>query len=164
MEVQPSSATRRVDNPLYDADQPLEHRVIVVERSLRDPLDKLHHTKRIGDAEFAAGRMLQRLLGSAEVGRVRSQDPSREPVDGGGHVPDVMTDNQLRAINALQIIWRILGHEDAVFVRAVLADGMMPEEYGRKMGKARGDREISHWGWLFAKRMQRLAVHFGLAS
>ncbi len=152
-----------VDNPYFGPAAPQEHRVIRATRSLRDPLAKLHHTRRIDEAEYRAGRRLQALLEAAEVGRVRSLDPSREGVDGGSHVPDVLGERQFRALKALERIWPLLGRDGSALVTAVLAHGMMPEAYAGTLGRTARD-DVRATGRHFKWQLALLARHFGLAA
>ena len=74
-----------IDNPFYTAGSPRQvPRRVQASRSLRDdPLARLHDRRQISDSEYRAGRDFQKLLEEAELGRMRTNDPTREPVDGG---------------------------------------------------------------------------------
>jgi hypothetical protein len=152
-----------VDNPYYGPAAPAEHRTIRAVRSLRDPLAKLHHTKRIDEAEYRAGRRLQALLEAAEVGHVRSVDTAREGVDGGEHMPEVLTERQFRAIKALGAIWPLLGKDASALVVAVLQDGRMPEEYARLL-RFTGADDVRAMGRHFKWTLTTLARWFGLVG
>ena len=152
-----------VDNPYYGPAAPAEHRTIKAIRSLRDPLSKLHHTRRIDEAEYRAGRRMQALLEAAEVGKLRSQDTTREGVDGGGHMPEVLSERQLRAIKALNRIWPLLGKDGSALVTAVLAHGMMPETYAARLDR-RSQDDVRATGRHLKWQLALLARHFGLVS
>jgi hypothetical protein len=152
-----------VDNPYYGPAAPAEHRVIRAVRSLRDPLAKLHHTQRIDEAEYRAGRQMQALLEAAEVGRVRSLDTTHQRVDGGSHMPDVLGERQFRALKALERIWPLLGKDGAALVTAVLMHGMLPEIYAAKLGRTNRD-DVRATGRHFKWQLALLARHFGYAS
>src|SRR5689334_16187196 len=65
---------------------------IVVTRSLRDDrLAWLHSHKHIDQAQFQAGRKMQGLYERASIG-VKAVDPTNEPVDGGGAIPEALTE------------------------------------------------------------------------
>ena len=152
-----------VDNPYYGPTSPAEQRVIRAVRSLRDPLAKLHHTRRIDEAEHRAGRQMQALLEAAEVGRVRSLDTTRQRVDGGSHMPDILGERQFRALKALERIWPLLGKDGSALCTAVLMHGMMPEIYAARLGR-RGRDDIRATGRHFKWQLALLARHFGYAS
>lgn len=162
MSVSARPATIEVDNPYFGPAAPEEHRRITAIRSLQDPLSKLHHTRRIDDTELRAGRHMQALLETAEVGKIGSIDPSREGVDGGNHMPDVLTDRQRDALKALVSLWPKLGLDGAALVRAVLAEGVMPEDYARRLFTSA--RDINAMGRLFKWKLGLLATEFGYAS
>lgn len=153
-----------LDNPEYQPGNPDSIATVYLPRAIRDdPLGRLHARQRIDDAEYLAGRAMQKLLEDAEVGRIRSQDMSKEPVDGGGHMPDVLTEPQRKALKRLSVIRVILGVEADKLVRAVLAGGFMPEDVARQR-RLTAERDIAFFGRWFRQILRALATEFGYAS
>ncbi len=156
--------TLEVDNPFdYAADDRGEGaKRIKVKRALRnDPLAKMHATGRLNDVEYSIGRDLQELFEAVEIGHVRGVDFTNEPVDGGGHVPQGITDRQLQAAKMLnKQVYPVLGQIGTTLVRAILAEGMLPEEFARKLG-ATDAREINSYGREFRRYLAALAPVFG---
>jgi hypothetical protein len=151
------------DNPYYGPAAPSEQRTIRAVRSLRDPLARLHHTRRIDEAEYRAGRALQRLLETAEVGKLRALDTTRQRVDGGSHMPEVLGERQLRALKALAAIGPLLGKGGSALVTAVLMHGLMPEAYAARLDRRSRD-DVRATGRHFKWQLALLARHFGLAG
>jgi hypothetical protein len=122
---------------------------IIRMRSLRDdPLALLHSGGQIDDALYVAGRKWQALYERAEIGRVKSVDTRRRPVDFGGRVAEPLTDAQRRAAKLLRLAAgaleksipndRARGRERVRIVQHILGRGLSPTqaaalrgEYGR---------------------------------
>jgi hypothetical protein len=85
-----------------------------------DPLRMMHCRGQIDDAKFAAGRHWQRLYEEAEIGSIRGADTTKEPVDGGGWAPELMTDRRKKAVLSLIRCKKILGVESEHLLRQVL--------------------------------------------
>jgi hypothetical protein len=161
--------TVEVDNPLYlEKDQmgrSAGPRRIRVQRALRnDPLAKLHATGRLNDVELRVGRRVQSLMEASEVGGIRTMDPTNEPVDGGGKIREPINDRQLRAMKYLNgTLYPLLGKLGKALVSAVLAGGMMPEDYARStgIGDARGINSI---GREFQRYLGMLAGELGYTN
>ncbi len=160
----PSVPVIEVRNPRYQPGHPDELERVTVVRAMRtDALVRLHHARRIDDCAYEAGRMMQALMEAAEVRGPRSVDTTQEPVDGGGGVPTIMSDRQFKAIKQLNSIYPVLGQDGYALVYAVLAKGMMPEQYGRAMGMT-DLRDLNALGRELRRRLDNLAVVFGLAK
>src|SRR4051812_21763426 len=84
------------DNPAEYAERVI-HPTIRVVRALRnDPIGQLFSRKQIDDAQHAAARKWQAYREAADT-PLRSSGHLQEPVDGGGRLPQGITDRQLEA-------------------------------------------------------------------
>jgi hypothetical protein len=171
--------TIEVRNPRYEPGHPEEVQHTTVVRAIRDdPLGRLHATGRLrpakdqwgddgredtGLASCLAGRELQRLFEAAEVRGPRSVDLTQDPVDGGGRVPEIMTDKQMKAIKRLNELYPIMGLVGKWLLIAVLCRGMMPEEYARALGIT-DPREINSFGRELRRHLEVMAQELGYAS
>jgi hypothetical protein len=161
--------TVEVDNPLYLAQDKLGRAAgtkrIRVQRALRnDPIAKLHSTGRLNDLEFRVGRDIQAVVEAGQVGGIKAMDPTNEPVDGGGKIREPINDRQLRAMKLLNgTIYPLLGKLGSSLVFAVLAGGMMPEDYARSIGVL-DTRGINSIGREFARYLGMLATELGYAT
>lgn len=144
-------------------------------RSLRDdPLGRLHDRKQINQAQYQAGRRMQLLLELTEVGRLRSQDPSNEPVDGGGAYPDILSERQLRAMKRLngwtapdtgkrfRGVYDVLGAEGTAIMRLMLAERRFAREIAAAMGD-RSQRGVDYIARRVRECLTTLAREFGYA-
>jgi hypothetical protein len=135
-----------------------------VQRALRnDPLAKLHSTGRLNDLELRVGRHVQALVETGQAGGIKAMDPTNEPVDGGGKIREPINDHQLRALKQLNGIYPLLGKLGSALVFAVLAGGMMPEDYARSIGVL-DTRGINSIGREFARYLGMLAAELGYAT
>jgi hypothetical protein len=85
-----------------------------------DPLRMMHCRGQLDDAKFAAGRRWQHLYEEAEIGSIKGADTTKEPVDGGGWAPELMTDRRKKAVLALIKCKKIVGREGDHLLRQVL--------------------------------------------
>lgn len=133
-------------------------------RSLRDdPLGRLHCRKMIDDAQYAAGKDYRRDLELAEFGGARAIDPTREAVDGGGTMPEGLTDRQREAVTRLIGAGRAMGLLQESIVRAVIAGNLFPAQVAVARGFS-ARRVQDHYAWLFRQALDALAVFYRLAS
>lgn len=153
----PDSRTVVVDDPLE------KHAKLRMTASLRDdPLGLYHHKKQIDDAQYYAGRHLQGLYWTAQIGGAKAIDFTREAVDGGGSV-QAMRDSQLDAVTEITKLERALGTEGAAIVRQVLACCMSIEEIATQRGFT-AQRAKDYLGRRFRECLETLAQEIGLAS
>lgn len=151
-----------------------EDRIRAVRSMRDDPLARLHDRGQIGEAQYLAGRAMQKLYEDSEVGRLRSQDPSNEPVDGGGAYPDILSEAQQKAMKRLngwvdhrtgkhhKGLYAVLGEEGAAIVRLMLAERKFAHEIANVMGD-RSQRGIDYIGRRIRECLTTLAREFGYA-
>lgn len=136
----------------------------LVMRSIKDdPLGKMGARGQVDGAQLAAGRRWQSDYESAEVGGIKANDTTREPVDGGGAFHDPITDRQRVAVQRLQAARAELGQEGESLVRDVLASGLTIELVAGKRNLTT-ERERKYLGRRFREALETLAVFYGLAS
>jgi hypothetical protein len=153
-----------IDNPEYQAGNPDSIRKTNAVRSLRDdPLGRLHARGQIGEDEYRAGRKLQGYYEAAEVGRIKSQDMTCEPVDGGGAYPDVLTDHQNEALKALARARIIIGTHGEAILRQMLVDRVFVQEIALWSGDG-SERGTAAMRRLISGLLGALAVEFRLRA
>jgi len=97
---------------------------IVVLRQLRnDTLASLHARGQIDEAQFRAGREMQRFYEQSEIGGVKAMDFTIEPVDGGS-VAETLTEATQRAVREIRRVEGILGAEGTALCRDILCHGL----------------------------------------
>jgi hypothetical protein len=165
MKPEPMTDTITVDNPGYEPGNPDSIRKIDATRTLRDdPLGRLHARGHIADDEYEAGRKLQGYYEAAEgIGRVKAQDPSREPVDGGGAFPDVLTQRQDDALKALARARIIVGTHGEAILRQMLVERCFVQEIALWSGDG-SERGVASMRRLIAGLLGALAVEFRLRA
>lgn len=152
-----------IDNPFYAPGSPrhVPRRIHAV-RSLRDdPLARLHDRRQISDSEFRAGRDFQKLLEHAELGRMRTNDPSREPVDGGIGVSDGLNDREIRAFRQLASLWPILGKDGSAILRAFLGERQFLAAIAGARGLDADQPTLRYLGRRVRECLATLATEFG---
>ena len=152
-----------VDNPFFTPGSPrhVPRRVHAV-RSLRDdPLARLHDRRQISESEFRAGRDFQKLLEEAELGRVRTNDPSREPVDGGVSFRDGLSDREVRAFRQLARLWPVLGKDGSAILRAFLGERQFLARIAATRGLAPDQQTLRYLGRRIRECLATLASEFG---
>jgi hypothetical protein len=149
--------TDTIDNPLWQSGNTDELRKSEAVHTFRDdPLGRLYARGQIDKAQFRAGRKMQSLYESAEgAGRIQGQDTTREPVDGGGRIREILTDRQNEAMKRIALVNTVLGKAGAEMVRYVLA------ERGFINQMANSKAEVTFLGRLFRSYLSALAVEFG---
>jgi hypothetical protein len=157
------TASVEIDNPFYMPGSPRQvPRRIHAVRSLRDdPLARLHDRRQISDSEFRAGRDFQKLLEEAELGRMRTNDPSREPVDGGVGFSDGVSDRELRAFRQLARLWPILGKDGSAILRAFLAERQFLAAIAAARGLGGDQQTLRYLGRRVRECLATLATEFG---
>lgn len=149
-------ATVEVDCPINKGD-----RLLVFQNIREDVLAWLLAHKAIDDAQFNAGRHLQRAYQEAGIS-VRGFDFSKEAVDGGA-MAETLTEQSQQAIQEIIRLERILGLEGAALARDLLWEGHSLKECAedRQMFSDRLSRYIRV---RFREILETLAVELGFAS
>lgn len=136
----------------------------LVMRSIKDdPLGKMGARSQIDGAQLAAGRRWQADYELSEIGGIKANDTTREPVDGGGAYPDPISDRTIAAVRRLQAARAELGLEGESLVRAVLAKGLTIELIAAARNLTT-ERERKYLGRRFRECLECLVVFYGLAS
>lgn len=158
-----SMATLNTPTAPIEVEDPYDAGRLVVSRSLRDdPLARLHARHHIDDAQYAAGRAWQAFYEAAEIGGARAIDPTREPVDGGGRVPDPITDRQQHAVRELSRLGRALGEDGDALIRDVLGRRLFIEQVAAKREDF-SEAGIKYLGRRFRECLETLARNMGFA-
>jgi hypothetical protein len=143
----------------------------VVTVSLRDdPLGWMFHHKQLGlpdhpgsdIAQYRAGRKFQMLYEASEIGGIKGMDTCKEPVDGGGITPDVVTEHSRRCRKRLMEIAQVLELGAYNLLVDVLGRGMYLLQAVAARG-IRSDWGIKHLGIRFREYLELLAREFGYA-
>lgn len=133
---------------------------ILVFRSLRDdPLGAMHSRGQVDEAQYAAGRHWQRCHEAIELGGARAIDPTKEAVDGG-RLPEMLTDQGMKAFTDLHRAGKALGIEGEAIIRDILGRGMtlILAAAARKLTT---EREMIYFGKRFKESLDTLALVFG---
>lgn len=138
---------------------------IVVTRSLRDDRLAWFHThKYIDEAQFHAGRRMQSLYEKASIG-VKAIDPTNEPVDGGGAIPEALTETISDAVKEIAEIEKVLGREGASLARDFLAFGNSVYQCATMRGIAAwNDKARRAIAYRIREILETLAGEFGLVA
>jgi hypothetical protein len=136
---------------------------IVVLRSTRnDPLADMKSKNQIDQCDYVAGRHWQAAYENAELGNVRAIDPGKESVDGG-RLPEMLTDQQRRAVQDLNAASVALGPEGNALVVDVLAKGWSISQAALQRGRT-SERDKLYVGARFRECLSTLAKRFGYAT
>jgi hypothetical protein len=157
------TALVEIDNPFYAPGSPRQvpRRVSAV-RSLRDdPLARLHDRRQISEAEYRAGRDFQRLLEATELGRLRTNDPSREPVDGGTGFRDGLSERAAQAFRQLARLWPILGKDGSAILRAFLGERQFLPAIAAARCLPQDQQTLRYLGRRVRECLETLAKEFG---
>lgn len=96
---------------------------IVVMRSYRDdPLEQLFAKGHIDETQRLAGAEWQRDFEAAQGASAVRAMQYKDPVDGGGQIPDPITDRQREAVKRLAACDRALGQHGSQIIRLWLGD------------------------------------------
>lgn len=136
---------------------------IVAVRSYRDdPLALMHSRQQIDAAQFRAGREWERLYRLAEPTPIMAMDTTKEPVDGGGNVFDMVTVSKLEAMSRLGALGAKLGARDEQMLNHVLITGMGIREYAHatEFPSAKAVKLVIE---RFREALEMLAKEFGYA-
>lgn len=149
---------------IVDVEDPYDRGVFIAAlANMRgDHLRRLHAKRRIDDAQYQAGRRWQQLYEEAEVGAIKAMDTTKEPVDGGGFAPELLTDRRKKAIALLTECCArdVLGKEGDALMRRFLAhnDGI------ETIAELYGQPEATNYIFQQVKNsLENLAKHFGYA-
>jgi hypothetical protein len=136
---------------------------IVVLRSTRnDPLADMKAKNQIDQCDYVAGRHWQAAWENSEIGAVRAIDPGKEAVDGG-RMPEVLTDQQRRAVQDLKAAKQALGQEGHQLVEDVLAKGWSIMQASIERGRLT-ERDRRYIGDRFRECLKTLAIRFGYSN
>src|ERR1700676_1726166 len=157
------TAAVEVDNPFYALGSPRQvPRRIAAVRSLRDdPLARLHDRRQISEAEYRAGRDFQRLLEATELGRMHTNDPTREPVDGGSGLRDGLSEREVHAFRQLARLWPILGKDGSAMLRAFLGERQFLTAIAAARGLPDDQQTLRYLGRRIRECLETLAAEFG---
>lgn len=138
---------------------------ITVLASTRDDiLRRLHASKGIDDAQFAAGRAWEADWQKAGVGHTSSGGQWRERVQGGGVSQEDLTDKKKNAIDRLGDADKALGIQGCAIVRSFLGDGMNTSGVAiRFMGNS-SQRSIDYVNRRFRECLETLVGVYQLGS
>lgn len=137
---------------------------IIVLASRDDILRRLHASKGIDDAQFAAGRAWEADWQKAGVGHTSSGGQWRERVQGGGVSQEDLTDKKKNAIDRLGDADRALGIQGCAIVRSFLGDRMNTSGVAiRFMGNS-SQRSIDYVNRRFRECLETLVVVYQLGS
>lgn len=138
---------------------------IVVFASTRDDiLRRLHASKGIDDAQFAAGRSWEQDWQRAQLGHTSSGGQWRERVQSGGVSGEIITDCVRRAVKNLAESDRALGIQGCQIVRDILGRGMTTKAVAIKHYSSDSDRNVSYIVKRFSECLDTLVVVYKLGS
>jgi hypothetical protein len=118
----------------------------------------------IDQCDYVAGRHWQAAYENAEIGGVRAIDPGKEAVDGG-RLPEILTDQQRRAVVDLKNARSALGTEGNNLIHAALAHSLSMKQIAinRRMG-VYSEAEHKYVGRRFRECLRTLAIRFGYSK
>lgn len=147
-----------------EVDDPYEQgaKIMVLRSTRHDPLADMMAKKQIDQCDYVAGRHWQAAYENAEIGAVRGIDPSKEAVDGG-RVPDMLTDQQRRAVQDLKAARLALGPAGNLLVTDVLAKGWSISQAAAFRGRT-SERDRLYIGARFRECLSTLAIRFGYSN
>lgn len=154
-------AVDEVDDPL--ALNPGD-KIVVLRSTRNDPLADMKSKNQIDQCDYVAGRHWQAAYENAEIGHVRAIDPGKEAVDGG-RMPEVLTDQQRRAVQDLNAAKLALGQEGHALVCAALGQSLSMKQIAinRRHG-IYSEAEHKYVGRRFRECLRTLAVRFGYSN
>ena len=179
-QLAPDTALREVDNPYFGPTSPAEHRRILAVANLRnDPLGQMYHRGQLGPivigaddkseafARYRAGRLWQADYEAAGIGRIKSQDTTIEPVDGGGgasHQRFGVTDRQVQAMRRLRHWQKLLGSDGWRLTVTVLGDKRSVREATQVLYGEASKAKMTYAGHRFRECLDALAELMGLTT
>jgi hypothetical protein len=152
-------AVDEVDDPL--ALNPGD-KIVVLRSTRNDPLADMKSKNQIDQCDYVAGRHWQAAYENAEIGHVRAIDPGKEAVDGG-RLPEMLTDQQRRAVVDLRNAAKALGPEGNRLVTDVLAKGWSITQAACDRGRT-SERDRLYIGARFRECLRTIAIRFGYSN
>lgn len=157
-----------VANPYYGPASPQEHRVIVAIRTLRDdPLGQMHDRHQVSEHQYRAGRQIQSDWElSGRDGRLKAQDTTQEPVDGGRAPSSRLgtTDAGMAASRRLDSYAGLLGAAGWQLLKLVLIDKRTLRECAQVMHVTASAANLKYVGRRFRECLDDVAVKMGLST
>jgi hypothetical protein len=157
-------ATVLVPDVRVDENTGVRWNLKVIRNLRRDPIGAMEARGQLEIYQIDAARHWQELHEASQVGGgIKAMDTTKDPVDGGGLIPDPITDRQRKALAEIHRADVVLGSQGSALVRHVLADclsiGQIAEMYGVPTA-----RERDRLGWMFRKCLDELAKCYGKAD
>jgi hypothetical protein len=157
---------RNAQVTIDEVDDPLAlnpgDKIVVLRSTRNDPLADMKSKGQIDQCDYVAGRHWQAAYEHAEIGGVRAIDPSKEAVDGG-RLPEMLTDQQRRAVQDLKAARLALGPEGNSLVTDVLAKNWTISQAAAERGRY-GEAERKYIGKRFRECLATLAKRFGYSN
>lgn len=125
-----------------------------------DPVGQMAKREQITAAQLEAARRWQAWHDAAQIGSVRSFDPTAINVDGG-QLREVVTDAHRAAVKRLVSADRQLGERGAMIVRRILGDRMTIVQLGAIMGVST-EKELKRLGWRVRECLDTLVKATGV--
>jgi hypothetical protein len=149
-----------VVNPL----DPDKGKIVVLATTRDDLLRRLHSSKAIDDACFAAGRSWEEDWQRAQLGHTSSGGQWRERVQGGGVSGEIITDRVRKAVKKLAEADRALGIQGCALVRDILGRGMTTKVVAIKHLGTATQRNMNYITKRFGECLETLVVVYQLGS
>lgn len=155
---------RNAQVAIDEVDDPYEAggKIVVLRSTRNDPLADMKSKNQIDQCDYVAGRHWQAAWEHAEIGGVRAIDPGKEAVDGG-RLPEVLTDQQRKAVVDLKAAREALGREGHQLIHDVLAAGMSITQAAISRGLT-SEADRKYIGKRFRECLATLAKRFGYAT
>lgn len=137
---------------------------IVAFRSFRDdPLARLKRGNHIDEAQYAAGLAWQEDFEAAQGASAVRAMQYKDPVDGGGQIPDPITDRQREAVKRLAECDRALGQLGSQIIRLFLGTSMGASSIASHFGRA-GKAELDYFGRRIRECLETLCAVYRLKT
>lgn len=148
-----------------EVDDPLEQGgKIAVMRSYRDdPLEKLFKLKQIDGQQLEAGREWQKDYEAAQGPSAVRAMQYKDPVDGGGQIPEPITDRQQEAIKRLAACDRELGQLGSQIIRLYLGYRFAASGISSHMGDT-SKSGVDYFGRRIRECLETLTVFYGFRA
>lgn len=134
---------------------------IVVMRSYRDdPLEQLFKKGHIDEPQRDAGIEWQKDYEAAQGASAVRAMQYKDPVDGGGQIPDPITDRQQNAVKRLAKCDRALGQHGSQIVRLYLGYRMSASGISQYMGD-KTKSGVDYIGKRIRECLETIAIEYG---